>query len=78
MIHVRIMRRYSTDEVAEMLDIQRPNLQRLIRQKRIPFPPLEQVGRLKIRLWTKADVEKARKVLNKKYQKQSGASTKRG
>ena len=60
------MRRYSTDEVAKMLGIQRPNLQRLIRGKRIPFPPLERVGRLKIRLWTKADVERARKAMKEK------------
>jgi excisionase family DNA binding protein len=58
------MRRYSTDQAAKMLGIQRPNLQRLIRGKRIPFPPLEQVGRLKIRLWTKTDVEKARKAMS--------------
>jgi excisionase family DNA binding protein len=59
------MRRYSTTEVAKMLGIQRPNLQRAIRQRRIPFPPLERVGRLKIRLWTKADVERARKAMQK-------------
>lgn len=60
------MRRYSTEEVAQMLGIQRPNLQRLIRGKKIPFPPLEQVGRLKIRLWTTADVERARKAMKGK------------
>ena len=65
MIYVYIMRRYSTTEVAKMLGIHQPNLQRLIRQKRIPFPPLEQVGRLKVRLWTKADVERARKAMQK-------------
>jgi excisionase family DNA binding protein len=59
------MRRYSTTEVAKMLGIHQPNLQRAIRQKRIPFPPLERVGRLKIRLWTKADVERARKAMQK-------------
>ncbi len=59
------MRRYSTTEVAKMLSLHQPNLQRLIRQKRIPFPPLEQVGRLKIRLWTKRDVERARKAIQK-------------
>jgi len=48
-----------------MLGIHQPSLQRLIRQKRIPFPRLETVGRLKIRLWTKADVERARKAMQK-------------
>ena len=60
------MRRYSTTEVAKMLRIHQPSLQRLIRQKRIPFPRLEQVGGLKIRLWTKADVERARKAMKRK------------
>ena len=59
------MRRYSTPEVAKMLGIHQPSLQRLIRQKRIPFPPLQTVGRLKIRLWTKQEVEKARKAIRK-------------
>jgi excisionase family DNA binding protein len=59
------MRRYSTTEVAKMLGIHQPNLQRLIREKRIQFPPLERVGRLRIRLWTKADVERARKAMKK-------------
>lgn len=58
--------RYSTEEVAKILGIDRANLQRLIRQKRIPVPPLARVGRLKIRLWTKTDIENARKALKKK------------
>jgi excisionase family DNA binding protein len=53
-------RRYSTTEVAKKLGIHQANLQRLIRRKRIPFPPLIKVGRLSIRLWTPRDVERAR------------------
>jgi hypothetical protein len=60
-------RRYSTNEVARMLGMDQANLQRTIRHKRIPFPPLVQVGRLKIRLWTKAQVERARKALAKRH-----------
>jgi excisionase family DNA binding protein len=59
------MRRYSTTEVAKMLGIHQPNLQRLIRQKRIPFPAIERAGKLRIRLWTKQDVKKARKAIRK-------------
>lgn len=59
------MRRYSTTEVAKKLGILQPNLQRLIREKRIPFPPIERAGRLKIRLWTIQDVNKARKAIRK-------------
>lgn len=60
------MRRYATSEAAKMLGIERSNLQRLIRQKRIPFPPIERVGTLKVRLWTEADVERARKAIKRK------------
>jgi excisionase family DNA binding protein len=60
------MMRYSTVQVAKMLGIHQPSLQRLIRQRRIPFPPLETVGGLRIRLWTKADVERVRKAMKRK------------
>jgi excisionase family DNA binding protein len=59
------MRRYSTVQVANMLGIHQPSLQRLIRQKRIPFPPMQMVGGIRVRLWTKADVERARKAMLK-------------
>ena len=59
------MRRYSTAEVAKMLGVHQPNLQRLIREKRIPFPPLQRVGKLRIRLWTPKDVRRAREAIRK-------------
>jgi excisionase family DNA binding protein len=59
-------RQLSTTEVAQKLGIDQGNLQRLIREKRIPFPPLVRVGRLKIRLWSARDVERVRKVLAKR------------
>jgi hypothetical protein len=59
------LRRYSTVQVAQMLGIDQANLQRLIRQKRIPFPPLVRVGPLAVRLWTKAQVERARRAIAK-------------
>jgi len=59
-------RQLSTTEVAQKLGIDQGNLQRLIREKRIPFPPLVRVGRLKIRLWTARDVARVRKVLAKR------------
>jgi hypothetical protein len=58
-------RRYSTVQVAKMLGLDQANLQRLIRNKRIPFPQLVRVGPLAVRLWTKAQVERARKVIAK-------------
>jgi predicted DNA-binding transcriptional regulator AlpA len=58
------MRKHSTSEVAKMLGILRPNLQRAIRQG-LPAPDPVKIGQLKVRLWTKADIERARKALNK-------------
>jgi excisionase family DNA binding protein len=60
------MRKYSTTEVAEMLGIHQPNLQRAIRQRRITAPPIVKVGRLRIRLWSKTEVEAARRELSKR------------
>ena len=60
------MRRYSTSQVAKMLGLHQPNLQRLIREKRIPFPTLQRVGKVRIRLWTPKDVKRAREAIRKK------------
>jgi len=60
------MRKLSTAEVAEKLDLQRPNLQRAIAQGKVQPPPLVSVGPVKVRLWTLRDVERARKSLKRK------------
>jgi predicted DNA-binding transcriptional regulator AlpA len=66
-IHISVtMKKYSTSQVAKMLGLQRPNLQRAIRQKRIPVPPLVKVGELEVRLWSDADVQLAREALGKR------------
>ena len=49
-----------------MLGIHQPNLQRAIRQGRISAPPLVKIGKLKVRLWSKAEVETAREELKRK------------
>ena len=60
------MRQYSTAQVAKMLGLHQPNLQRLIREERIPFPALQRLGKLRIRLWTPKDVKRAREAIRKK------------
>jgi len=60
------MRKYSTAEVAKKLGMQRPHLQRAIAQGRLKPPPLVKVGGIKIRLWSDAEVERARKSLKRK------------
>jgi helix-turn-helix protein len=56
----------STVQVAELLKMHQSALQRLIREKRIPCPPLTQVGGMRIRLWSKKDVDSATAVLRRK------------
>ena len=69
-VHILMSQRcFSTNQVAQKLRINQANFQRLIRHKRIPFPPLVQVAGLKIRLWTKTQVERARKALAKRREK---------
>jgi predicted DNA-binding transcriptional regulator AlpA len=48
-----------------MLGLARPNLQRLIRQGRIPAPEPVKISGVTVRLWTRRDVEKARRALRK-------------
>jgi hypothetical protein len=60
------MRKYSTAQVAKMLGLYQPNLQRIMAQGRVKAPPLVAVGGVKVRLWSEKDVERARKVLGKR------------
>ena len=52
---------YSTVEVAELLEISSDTLYRWIRAKRFHVPPVRAVGRVRIRLWTKEEVDAVRK-----------------
>ena len=57
------MRSLSTVQVARKLGIDQAYLQRLMRKRVVPFPPLAKVGALKIRLWGDRDVARLRKAL---------------
>ena len=63
------MRRYSTVQVAQKLGFDQAYLQRLIRERVVPFPPLTKAGALKIRLWSDHDVARVRKVLAERRRK---------
>jgi DNA-binding transcriptional MerR regulator len=52
---------YSTAEVAEMVEITWDTLHRWMREKKIPIPPPKTLGKLKVRLWTDADIREVRK-----------------
>lgn len=53
----------STREAAEKLDVTLLTLQRHVSAKTVDAPPLVTVGGVKVRLWSKRDIEKARKIL---------------
>ena len=60
------MRKLSTAEVAKMLGLHQPNLQRAIKAGKVKAPPLTRVGGVRVRLWTPRDVERVRKQLKKR------------
>lgn len=57
------MKKLSTSEVAKVLGLWQPNLQRAIAQGKITAPPLTYVGPVKVRLWSAKDIARARKEL---------------
>jgi predicted site-specific integrase-resolvase len=61
------MRTWSTAETAKLLGISWDTLHRWMREKRVPTPPAKALGRLKVRLWTKKDIEKVREYMLKHY-----------
>jgi DNA-binding transcriptional MerR regulator len=53
--------RYSTGDAAKKIGVSRQTLQAWIDKNRILTPRLQKVGRVSIRLWTNADIRRARK-----------------
>lgn len=53
----------STTEAASKLGMHRVNLQRAIKNGKIPAPKLSKVGGVSVRLWTTRDIERARKAM---------------
>ncbi len=52
---------YSTSEAAKRIGVSRQTIQAWIDRKRIPTPKLTKVGGVSIRLWTNADIKRARR-----------------
>jgi len=61
------MSTYSTVEVAELVDVSWDTLNRWIREKKFHVPPVKAVGRVKIRLWTQAEVAEVLKYKEQHY-----------
>ena len=60
-----------------------PTLNRYIRDKKIPMPPVTELGSARVRVWSEEDVRKVREILPKikngrktRYKKHSAVSTK--
>ena len=66
------MATYSTVEVAELVDVSWDTLNRWIREKKFTVPPVKSVGRVKVRLWTPAEVDEVRKYKEQHYQGKGG------
>jgi excisionase family DNA binding protein len=58
---------YSTVEVAELVGVSWDTLNRWIREKRFPVPPVQSLGRIQVRVWTEADVQKVREYKKEHY-----------
>jgi len=69
------MATYSTVEVAELVDVSWDTLNRWIRQKKFAVPPVKSIGRVKVRLWTLAEIEEIRKYKEKHYRGKGGKKT---
>jgi hypothetical protein len=54
---------YSTREAAKLIHVALITLQKHVAKKTFPVPPLVTVGGVIVRLWSDADVKRARKAL---------------
>jgi excisionase family DNA binding protein len=61
------MAAYSTAQVAEILEIGTDTLHRWLREKKVAAPKLSFVGGVKVRLWSEADLDAARKYKAENY-----------
>lgn len=78
------MKGYSTREAAKKLGISFTSMNRYIADRKIPVPPLIEVGSISARLWSDADIEQVRAILPKiangrktRYQKKGKKPTTR-
>jgi len=55
------MKTYSTGDVAKLIGVSRQTLQAWIDNRSIVVPELQKLGRVSARLWTDADIKRARK-----------------
>jgi excisionase family DNA binding protein len=61
------MAAYSTAQVAEILGIGTDTLHRWLKERKVPAPKLSFVGGIKVRLWSVAELDAARKYKAENY-----------
>ena len=61
------MKTYSTADVAKLLGVSWDTLHRWMREKKIPIPTAKILGKVKVRLWSEAAVEKVRRYKDDHY-----------
>jgi len=66
------MKTYSTLEVARLVGVTSATLHRWIREKRVAAPPVATLGKMRIRIWSKADVENIKAYKAERYMKGRG------
>jgi predicted site-specific integrase-resolvase len=59
------MKTFSTRQAAEKLGIGIATLTRYIQAGRVPAPKITNIGKLRVRMWSKNDIERVRKLLPK-------------
>jgi len=70
------MKTYSTLEAARLVGVTSATLHRWIREKRVAAPPVETLGKMRIRIWSKADIERVKAYKAERYRKGRGRQRK--
>ena len=71
------MKKYSTVQVARLLNVTSDTLHRWIREKKVPAPEAQTLGPFRVRLWAEADVERVRKYKTEHYWGKGGRKKRR-
>ena len=63
---------HTTSDVAKLVKLSLPTLQRWILAGSFKAPPVQVVANIKVRLWSKVDVERLKRFKAKEYRKGQG------
>jgi DNA-binding transcriptional MerR regulator len=66
------MKTYSTFEVARLLGVTSATLHRWIRERRVVAPPVQTLGKMRIRFWSKEDIQRVKDYKAARYRKGRG------